>query len=270
MTMKTIVNLLMLFCIAVGASSCSSDDDAETSPKTFVLIAGSWQGAWVWDDVKRQLEAAGHHVTVVELPAHGEDQTAPQDVSMDVYRDHTISIINTIPGKVILVGHSMAGVVVSAVSEEIPERIEKLIYLGAILPANGQSLLDLANTDTQALLGPSIIPSEDQLLLDVKKDKIIDIFCQDGSAKAKQLILDNFRLEPAIPFANKVTLTEDGFGKVDQYFIHTELDHAIGIDLQLRMVAAAGNVHTYTLSSGHSPHLSMPRRLSALLMEIAE
>lgn len=237
---EVMINVVMLICIALTSTSCSSDEDARPS-RTFVLIAGSWQGAWVWKDVKFQLEKAGQKVIIVELPAHGKDNTPPQNVSMDIYRDKAIEVINTTPGKVVLVGHSMAGVVISAVSEKIPTKIEKLIYLGAILPANGQSLLDLASTDTEALLGPSIIPLEDQLLLDVIHDKIIEIFCQDGTPQVKQALLDNFKLEPAIPFADKVTLSAERFGKVPKTFIHTELDHAIGLKLQKRMVGSRGH-----------------------------
>lgn len=268
--MKTIIiNVLMVCCLAWATTSCSSDDDEERSPKNFVLIAGSWQGAWVWDEVKDHLEAAGHKVTVVELPAHGEDQTPPQDVSMDVYRDKAIAVISGIPGPVVLVGHSMAGMIISAVSEKIPTRIEKLIYVGAMLPANGQSLLDLAFTDDRSVLTPSIIPSEDNLLLDVAHDKVTDIFCQDGSKEVKQRILDKFRLEPAIPFADKVTLSEDAFGKVSKHYVHTELDSAITLFLQKRMVAAAGQVDTYSLHSSHSPQLSMPHKLADLLIRVA-
>lgn len=266
--MKTIISVFMVCSFAIAATSCSSDDE-EASLKNFVLIAGSWQGAWVWSDVRSHLEARGHTVKVIELPAHGEDQTPPQDVSMDVYRDKVVDQIRSMSGQVVLVGHSMAGIIISSVSEKIPSRIEKLIYIGAILPANGQSLLDLASTDTQAVLGRSIIPSEDNLTLDVVHDRITDIFCQDGSIAMRRLILEKFRLEPAIPFADKVTLTDDNFGKVRKYFIHTELDSAVGIDLQKRMVTAAGEVKTYSLRSGHSPHLTMPARLTSLLVGIS-
>src|SRR5690606_38914527 len=113
---EVMINVVMLICIALNSTSCSSDEDARPS-RTFVPIAGSWQGAWVWKDVKFQLERAGQKVIVVELPAHGKDNTPPQNVSMDIYRDKAIEVINTTPGKVVLVGHSMAGVVISAVSE---------------------------------------------------------------------------------------------------------------------------------------------------------
>src|SRR4051812_2786005 len=40
---------------------------------TFVLVHGSWHGAWCWYKVTAALEAAGHRVIVPDLPAHGRD-----------------------------------------------------------------------------------------------------------------------------------------------------------------------------------------------------
>jgi len=268
--MKKIISplLLILFISIISLSSCHKDGSS-TPSKTFVLVAGAWQGAYAWQYVKPQLEKAGQKVIVVELPAHGDDNTPPYAVSMDVYRDKVISAINGVSGKVILVGHSMAGVVVSAVAEKIPAQLEKVVYIGAFLPANGQSLTDLAFTDAQSLLGPSLILSADSLTFDVKPADRINIFCQDGSADVQSLISSKFRVEPTIPFSNKVTLTDANFGSVDKYYIHTTQDHAIGLDLQNRMVTAAHITKTYSLNSGHCPFLSMPDLVTSTFLDIS-
>lgn len=263
---KTFLSLFIVSLTLISLASCSKD--GKPISKTFVLVHGAWQAPYVWDNVKQQLEAKGQKVIVVELPAHGDDTTSPAAVSIDVYRDVVIAAINKVKGKVILVGHSMGGVVVSAVAEKIPAQIEKLIFIGAFVPANGQSLLDLALQDKQSLLGPNLIPSKDQLTLDIVHDQIINIFCQDASTTAQQLVLQKYRVEPAIPFTNKAIITATNFGSVDKYYIHTLLDHAIGTDLQNLMVTAAGITKTYSLNTGHSPFLSQPDEVTKLLLEI--
>ena len=235
-----------------------------------MLVHGAWQAPYVWTTVKELLEKAGQKVVVVELPAHGNDYTLPENVSIDVYRDKVISAILSTKQKVILVGHSLGGVVVTAVAEQIPGKIKKLIYIGAFVPANGQSLLDLAGQDAQSLLGPSLIPSADQLTLDVKHENITSIFCQDGTDAVKQLVLDNYRVEPAIPFTNKVTLTDANFGSVDKYYIHTLQDHAIGIDNQNKMADAAHITKTFAVNTGHSPFLTQPTEVTKLLLTIGQ
>lgn len=261
------ISLSIVFWIGVGTTSCS--DNEEPPRKTFVLVAGAWQGAWTWKDVGNKLERAGQNVIVVELPGHGNDNTVPQNVSMNAYRDRTVSAIEKVEDKVILVGHSMAGMVVTAVAEKIPSRIEKVIYIGAFIPANDQAILDLIATDSESQLTPSIRPTEDQLLLDVVREKITDIFCQDGSVEVKKLVVDNFKPEPAIPFGDKVKVSSENFGKVSKHFIHTEFDKAIPYNFQKRMVSTAGSVTTHVVKTGHSPHLTHPNDITGLLLKIA-
>ncbi|MEO6838340.1 MAG: alpha/beta fold hydrolase [Ginsengibacter sp.] len=264
---KNFMQWVLLAAVITFSAGCSKNQTL--SSNTFVLVHGAWQAPYVWNTVKTELEKAGQKVIVVELPAHGNDFTSPAEVSIDVYRDKVISAIESTHTKVILVGHSLGGVVVSSVAEKIPSKIKKLIYIAGFIPANGQSLGDLASQDAQSLLGPALILSKDQLLFDVQHDAITSIFCQDGSDAVKQLVLNNFRPEPAIPFINPVTLTDANFGKVDKYYIHTLQDHAIGIDLQNRMVDAAHITKTFSVNTGHSPFLTQPDEVTKLLLAIA-
>ena len=265
---KKLFYLLLIAGSLTSLVSCKHDEVRLTN--TYVLVHGAWQATYVWTTVKEQLEKAGQKVVVVELPAHGDDYTSPAHVSIDVYRDKVISAILSTKRRVILVGHSLGGVVVTAVAEQIPSKIKKLVYIGAFVPANGQSLLDLASQDTQSQLGPSLIPSADQLTLGIIHNNITSIFCQDGTDEVKQLVLGNYRVEPAIPFTNKVTLTGENFGRVDKYYIHTLMDHAIGIDLQNKMTEAAHIKKAFSLSTGHSPFLTQPTEVTKLLLTIGQ
>jgi pimeloyl-ACP methyl ester carboxylesterase len=265
---RSLGSALIILCCLFIHINCSRDNTPEPS-KTFVLVHGAWQASYVWLQVKQGLEQAGHKVVLIELPAHGNDSSLPQNVSINVYRNKVMDAVSNISEKVILVGHSMGGVVVSAVAEAVPNRIEKLVFIGAFVPQNGQSLLDLANMDAQSHLGPSLIPSEDQLTLNIKHDSIVPVFCQDASATAQQLMLSKFRVEPAIPFTNKATITTKGFGSVDKYYIYTLQDHAIGKDLQHLMATAAHISKTYSMNTGHSPFLSAPNDVVNILKGIA-
>jgi pimeloyl-ACP methyl ester carboxylesterase len=269
---KSIFTSALLLVVLMGAFSKPSfgKNEIKKSKKTFVLVHGSWLAPFAWDGVAKNLKASGANVVVVELPGHGSDQTPPQNISLDVYREKVVDIINKIDGKVILVGHSFAGMIISEVAETIPAKIEKLVFVGAFVPVNGQTVLALANTDPQSHLGPSLVPSADKLTLDVKKENIVDIFCADSSPETQNLLLEKYRSEPAIPFTNPAVLTDTNFGKVSKYYIHTLQDHVIGMDLQNRMVTAAGITNVYSLESSHTPFLSMPDKLSELLLKISK
>lgn len=259
--MKTLVLSLL-------AAAASLSGVAKT--RTYVLVHGAWQAPYVWDAVRADLVRKGNKVIVVELPGHGADQTPTHTIHINSYRDKVIDAINKAGEQVILVGHSMGGVVITAVAEQIPAKISKLVYIGAFVPASGQSLGELANTDPGSQLGPQITPSADQLTLDVKRDKLTELFIKDGSAPAKQKVLANYRPEPAIPFGDKVTLTAANFGAVNKVYIKTLQDNVISPGLQDRMIAGAGIKTVYSVNTSHSPFLAQPKAVTALLIRIGQ
>ncbi|HTE24980.1 alpha/beta fold hydrolase [Flavitalea sp.] len=263
---KTLLILLTVFSFA----SCRHEGVYYPDiSKTFVLVHGSWQAPWVWNKVESQLIKAGQKVIVIELPAHGDDSTLPINTSLDIYRDKVIAAVNNTKGKVILVGHSLGGMITSEVAEKIPAKIERLVYIGAYIPANGQSLLDLANTDKQSLLGPALVPSADKLTLDVQKDVLISIFCEDAPENVKKEMLERYRAEPVIPFTNKAVVTDQNFGRIQKFYLHTLQDHAVGLDLQKQMAEAAHVIKTFSLNTSHSPFLSQPDEVVKILLTIA-
>lgn len=211
---KTILSLLSAaFAISAFSSCKKNDEQLIAKTNTYVLVHGAWQAPYVWNAVRSDLVKKGNKVIVVELPGHGADNTATYTLSIDVYRDKVIAAIDAANEKVILVGHSMGGMVISAVAEKTPSKISKLVYTGAFLPANGQALIELSKSDADSKLGPLLIESADKLTLDIKADSLNYLFINDGDATVKQRVVDNYRAEPAIPFINKVTLTKIMQGK---------------------------------------------------------
>src|ERR1700754_3825284 len=169
-------SILILLSAVISNSSITSgigeQDNTLPKPQTYVLVHGAWQAPYVWDVVRADLEKKGNKVIVVELPGHGKDQTATHTLTLDGYRDKVIDAMSTVDGKVILVGHSMGGMVVTNVAEKVPSKISKLVYIGAYLPASGQALVDLVGLDPDSQLGQSLIESEDKLTIDVQHDNL--------------------------------------------------------------------------------------------------
>jgi pimeloyl-ACP methyl ester carboxylesterase len=112
---------------------------------TYVLVHGSWHSAKVWQRVTPLLEAAGHRVWCPTLTGYGEKQhllgpdigahTHTQDV-VDVLVDNDLT-------DVVLVGHSYAGLVVAAAASRAPDRVRRLVFLDAMVPADGENAIDI-------------------------------------------------------------------------------------------------------------------------------
>jgi len=190
----------MLTATAFGA--CSDDDKENTVAKLpVVLVHGAWQGAYVWDQTEADLEAAGYRVSVVKLPGHGDDNTPAFQVSLQTYVDAVKAAINSYDEPVILIGHSLGGAVITQTASEMPQKINKLIYVAGFIPQSGKSVLEYSNMDTASLLGPAIRLSEDQTVSNIADPEVnlANIFCQDGTDAQKQYLLDHYKGEPTIP-----------------------------------------------------------------------
>jgi len=262
--------LLAVVCLFF-ITGCDKDDKTNhPASKTFVLVHGAFQGPYAWQFVKSQLEAAGQNVVVVELPGHGNDQTPPATISIKSYRDKVVSAITALNGQVVLVGHSLGGAIITAVADTIPNRIERLVYLAGFVPGNNQSILELTSMDPNSEFGPALIPSADGASVSIPDEKIFPIFCLDGSEAIKQLLIDNNRPEPITPQSDKILLSNPAFATVPKYYIYTTQDRAITIDLQRKMVETAGIENVYELAASHCPHLSIPDRVTATLLQIIQ
>ncbi len=103
----------------------------------------------------------------------------------------------------------------------------------------------------------------------IKTSQIPEIFCRDCNDRDKRLIVQKHKPEPIRPFYTPVHLTSKNFGMVDKYYIETLQDHAVGIDLQKEMVMNGSVKKTFSLNTGHCPHLSDPDALVKIFYEIS-
>lgn len=236
---------------------------------TFVMVHGSWHGAWCWEEIIPMLEEAGHRVIALDLPGHGQDNTPMSEVNLKSYTDHLSNILDRESEKVILIGHSMAGLVISQTAEYLPEKIEKLVYLCAYLPKNGQTLLQISQNEKKEKESPSIvIISEDQTFMDIKDELIKDSFYGDCSEEDVIKAKEKLCLEPLAPFFTPVHLTDARFGTIPRVYIETLRDKAISIGLQRDMYSVSPCNQVITMDSDHSPFFSHPKELTSHLIQL--
>lgn len=111
----------------------------------FLLIHGSWHGAWCWDRLVPILKARGHEVWAPALIGLGEraDEASPQTGLAAHVNQITEMIQANDLNDLTLVGHSYGGLVMVGVAERVANRISHLVYLDALVPDHGQSAFDL-------------------------------------------------------------------------------------------------------------------------------
>jgi pimeloyl-ACP methyl ester carboxylesterase len=261
--MKTLFLTMVASMFAIAAIAQNKNKP------TIVLVHGAWSDVQAWKAVTPLLKGKGLNVKAVNLPGHGNDNTPFTSITLQSYIDAVKKEIGNTKN-VILVGHSMAGIVISQVAEDMPGNIKKLVYLAAYLPANGQSLLDLAKTDAGSHAGKFLHIDQATASAAIKNEGVVDIFVADADKSIQDQFANGVKPDPFAPFVTPVKLTDAGFGEMDKVYIYTKNDHAVSYPKQQDMAKIGQVKREYTLTSGHSPFLSMPAELAAILVKEAK
>ena len=234
----------------------------------YVLIHGAWHGGWCWKNVIPLIEKEGHKVIAPDLPGHGDDKRPIAEITLPAYTDRVCQILDEQSESVILVGHSMGGVVITQTAEYRPEKIKKLVYVTAFLLQNGEVLLQHAEPDTEALVLPNLIMSEDQSYATVKEEALKEVFYADCSDEDVEFAKSRLVPQAAAPFATPVNTTEENFGRVPRVFISCLRDKAISPSIQEKLYTALPCEKVISMDTSHSPFFSVPEELANHLLSI--
>ena len=208
---------------------------SQAQSKTYILIHGGWHGAWCWKKVVPLLEAKGNRVMAIDLPGHGNDKTPIGTVTLDDYVQKIVRVAKARTGPVILVGHSMAGVAIAQAAEVLgTEKVEKLVFLDAFMPKNGESVFALAGK-------------------------------AEAQNKSAAFAKAHVSGQSMACLATPVTVTDARYGAIPKvYILCTKAK-----DLDKSSLTENVPIQKlYTLASSHSPFFSMPTKLVAILAEL--
>ncbi len=120
---------------------------------TYLLVHGAWHSGRCWERVVPLLASAGHRVLTPSLTGYGDKMhLLGPDVGLNTHVDDIVRLVTEEDlTEVVLVGHSYAGLVISSAANQVPDRIARLVYLDAMVPADGESATD-AQPAAQALI----------------------------------------------------------------------------------------------------------------------
>lgn len=231
---------------------------------TFVLIHGSWHGGWCWERIVPLLHDAGHRVIAPDLPGYGRGAHARNMPSL-----HDILEAQSEP--VVLVGHSSGGMLISAAAAQHPDKIAVLVYLAAFLLPPGVFPPAIMRDDAESLLAASLVVDEAQQTVSVKRECARAVFYTDCSDDDAAWAIDRLIPEPIIPPGSApLEVPATSPTPVPRVYIETLHDRALGPTTQKRMYVAMPCARVCSLPTDHSPFLSAPAALAAILVEIGQ
>jgi pimeloyl-ACP methyl ester carboxylesterase len=235
----------------------------------YLLVHGAWHGAWCWQKTVAALKSRGETAMAIDLPGHGKDATPRTSVTIESYVARIGEALDAMGGKPILVGHSMGGIAISAAAQAHAQKISRLVYMTAFLPRDGESLLTIEGRNPAPAVPPALVVDEASGTATLQNDKIVSLFYHDCSAEDQRWATSMLTPQPLAPLGTPLTLTNDRFGTVPRSYIACTDDRAISIFMQRDMIAASGVEKVLELDASHSPFLSKPDELAALLVKAA-
>jgi pimeloyl-ACP methyl ester carboxylesterase len=227
---------------------------------TFVLIHGGAHGAWCWQPMLPYLDGSA---LAVDLPGRG---SKPGDLEKLTLRDFAASVVADIDAaglrRVVLVGHSMAGLTIPRVVDQIPERIASVVLVSCLVPREGQSLYD-----AMSMTGPDRAQRGEAMLMDPGSARAM--FCNDMDAAQTRFVLERLCPEAPGPMSEPASLA--GLRRpVPRSYVKLLRDQALVPALQDELIRNAGpGCAVIELDAGHNAMISQPRALAGILNRIS-
>lgn len=228
-----------------------------------ILIPGFWLDGDSWSEVAEPLRAAGHTVHPLTLPGKESLDADRSGISLRDHVDAVVNVIDSLPGPVVLVGHSGGGAIAHAVADARPDSIARVVYVDSGPLGDG----GVINDELPVVNGEVPLPDwsvfEDEDLIDLD-----------------ETLREQFR-EIAIPEPVGVTSDKQVLSNPRRYDVPatvicceapTELFRkwiAEGVPFVAEL-AAIKDYEMVDLPTGHWPQLTKPRELAAAILRAVD
>lgn len=293
----------------------STRPTSAASKPAFVLVHGAWHDRQTWSEVVPLLTDAGFASLTLDLPGAGEHALTPSSyenrpadpaafgaafgtepspnagVTQEERTEAVIVVLREAAqlgnGQVVLVGHSLGGLTLSAVGEAVPNEVAALVYLTAfMLPPNMVAGEMIQSEVMSAAKVPGLFLADPEQVGALRLDPnstdveyraaVRETFFADVSDDLFDVALTRLHPdEPAQVAGVPTPTTEAVFGSIARHYIRCINDQAIvvaGQDHMIDLVDAAMPTATvvHTLDSSHSSFYSQPETLLSVLSTIAD
>jgi pimeloyl-ACP methyl ester carboxylesterase len=240
---------------------------------TFVLVHGSFHGAWCWERLVPLLTRRGHRVVAPELPGSGSDPAPWVNAGLRSYATRIAGRIDEESGPIVLVGHSMGGIVSSQVAEWRADRLAAVVYLCGLLFKSGETLASFldahADLGIEDLVLANMTVSADGSLATFPDPVAPGVFYNCCTPEDAAWAAGRLRPQPTRIYRDPLALSPERFGSVRKFYVEASQDRAVSPIYQRCMVERTPCETVFTLDTDHSPFLSRPAELADILMEVA-
>lgn len=233
----------------------------------FVLVPGTWLGPWVWRRVAGRLVGAGHDVITPTLAGLAERRyEATPSTSLEDHIADVVPAVEWADEPVVLVGHSYAGLVASAVADRHPDRVGRLVLVDAAIGRDGRSFLDGEPTMREPV--EAAVAAFDGFRWPMPPAQVLDAFLPtpDMADADRQWLSSHATPHPVQTLRDPLLLT-GAVERVATTFVACVLP---GAEAASSALAVPPDWSVRTIRTGHWPMITAPEALSDILMAVAE
>ena len=236
--------------VALALAATSSFAQSPAKPSV-VIVHGAFADGSDWAKVIPLLQAKGVDVTAVQNPLTSlEDDVSATKRALDAQ-----------PGKVVLVGHSWGGVVITQAGDD--PKVAGLVYVAALAPDVGQAAGELGKAYPPAP-GFAHIKADNAGYLRMTPEGIAKHFAQDLPAKATTVMAATQGPINGKAFEQKVTAA--AWKTKPSWYVVSSNDHMIQPAQQAAMAKTIGAKVT-TVQASHVPQQSQPAKVAAVILD---
>ena len=175
--------------------------------------------------------------------------------------------------KVILVGHSMGGLVITQAAELMPDKIASLVYVTGLLLRNGETLQSFltahADLDVDDLVLKNMQVSADRTIATFPNTVAQGVFYNCCTAEDAEWAASQLRPQPTAVYGAPLVITAEKFGAIPLAYVNCTKDRAVPMPYQTQMLTNTPCARTWRLAADHSPFLSDIDGLLACLEDVA-
>jgi pimeloyl-ACP methyl ester carboxylesterase len=256
--------LLRALCTLAAVALCAAPAAAAATKPTVVLVHGAFADASGWNGEITRLESAGYPVLAPPNPLRGVASDA-------TYLD---SVLATVKGPVVLVGHSYGGAVITSAADAA-SNVKALVYIAAFAPDQGESAFDLVARNPGSLLGPRTLLTRPFRNADgsdgqdeyIKPSSFRTVFAQDLPVSLAARMAATQRPMTAAALVEKSGAP--GWKTHPDWYMVAEDDHAIPPATE-RFMAARMRARTVEVKASHAVLVSQPARVTNLILQAAK
>jgi pimeloyl-ACP methyl ester carboxylesterase len=242
-----------------STTSTTTNTSASDAKPTIVLVHGAFADSTSWSSEIQFLQKKGYPVVAVANPLRG--------VASD--SAYLLSVLQTISGPIVLVGHSYAGFLISDAAAA-DSQVKALVYVAAYIPDQGESPADLTYMfPGSELQGSNLITRAEPGGTDIyiNPSDFGEVYA--GGLSKSQIAVASVVQRPITAAALAEPTTVNPPASTPKWEIVALDDHAIPAQAELFMANRA-HAHIVTTHSGHDVPAARPDVVDNVILQAAQ